>query len=82
MDIRHYFNTVDFCQFNKSNQSNWKYSIGAAIEKKTSLLTPQNIKKLDIAIIGVPFDSRKTDNNLSDAPDKIRDEIRSENQIA
>ena len=75
IDVRHYFDTVDFSQFSETVQSNWKYLFGAAIEKKTSSLTPQNIHKLDIAIIGAPFDSRKLDNNLSDAPDKIREEL-------
>ena len=75
MDVRHYFDAVDFIQFSETSQSNWKYLIGAAIEKKTSSLTLQNIQKLDIAIIGTPFDSRKAGTNLSDAPDKIREEL-------
>ena len=75
MDVRHYFDKVDFTQYYETSQSNWKYLIGAAIEKKTVSLTPQNIQKLDVAIIGVPFDSRKIEPNLSDAPDKIRKEL-------
>lgn len=75
IDVRHYFDAVDFTQFSEKVKSNWKYQFGAAIEKKTTSLTPQNIKKLDIAIIGAPFDSRKLDNNLSEAPEKIREEL-------
>ena len=75
MDVRHYFDAVDFTRYSETTQSNWKYLMGAAIEKKTTSLAPQNINKLDIAIIGAPFDSRKKDNNLSDAPDKIREEL-------
>ena len=75
MDIRHYFDPVNFSQFSSSNNSNLKYSIGSIIEKKTLSITEQNIHKLDIAIVGAPFDSRKIDNYLSDSPDKIRDEL-------
>ncbi len=75
IDVRHYFDAVDFTQYSETAQSNWKYLFGAAIEKKTTSLTSQNINKLDIAIIGAPFDSRKLDNNLSEAPEKIREEL-------
>ena len=75
MDIRHYFETVDFKQFKQNIQSNWNYLFGAAIEKTTSSLTQQNIQKLDIAIIGAPFDSRKTGNKLSDAHNEVRKEL-------
>jgi len=74
MDIRHYFNSVNFLQFTGRNNSNWKYSLGAVIEKKTRSITVQNIHKLDIAIVGAPFDSRK-EKYISDAPDKIREEF-------
>ena len=75
IDVRHYFEAVDFNRFSETAQSSWKYLFGAAIEKKTTSLTPQNINKLDIAIIGAPFDSRKLDNDLSKAPEKIREEL-------
>ncbi len=75
MDIRHYFDAVNFLQFSASNHSNWKYSIGAVIEKKTSSLTTENIQKLDVAIVGAAFDSRKADAYSSAAPDKIREEL-------
>jgi len=75
MDIRHYFDAVNFLQFSAFNHSTWKYSIGAVIEKKTSSLTTDNIQKLDVAIVGAPFDSRKPDAYSSAAPDKIREEL-------
>lgn len=75
MDVRHYFDAVDFSQLSEKRNWNWKYSIGASIEKKTTSLTPQNIQKLEAAIIGVPFDSRVDDKNISEAPNKIREEL-------
>lgn len=75
MDVRHYFDAVDFSQYSEKRTWNWKYVIGAAIEKKTVSLTPQNFQKLDAAIIGVPFDSRGEEGNTSEAPNKIREEL-------
>ena len=75
MDIRHYFDAVDFSNYSESGRSNWRYSIGASIEKKSSSLTTQNIKNLDVVIIGAPFDSRNNSTGSSDTPDKIRKEL-------
>lgn len=74
MDIRHYFDAVDFSGFRESGSFYWKHSMGEIIEKNTTALSIHNIKKLDVAIIGAPFDSRK-EINTSDAPDKIRAEL-------
>jgi len=71
MDVRHYFDSVDFSTFRDSRQLAWKYTLGAAIEKNTGSLSSKNIQKLEIAIVGVTFDSRKKEKK-SDAPDKIR----------
>ncbi len=75
MDIRHYFNSVNFLQFSALSRSNWKYSIGAVIEKKTLSLTAQNIHNLDVALVGAPFDSHRANVHSSAAPDKIREEL-------
>lgn len=75
MDVRHYFDAVDFSQYSEKSTWNWKYLVGAAIEKKTVTLTPNNFQKLDAVIIGVPFDSRIEKGNFSEAPDKIRAEL-------
>jgi formiminoglutamase len=75
MDVRHYFEEVNFTQFSGSDASGWKYSVGAVIEKNTTTLSLANIQKLDLVIIGVPFDSRKTEINSTKAPDEIRKEL-------
>lgn len=75
MDVRHYFDSVDFSKFFDLGQLGWKFSIGAVIEKNTSKFASDNIQKLDIAIFGVPFDSRKENTNSTVAPDKIREQL-------
>jgi arginase family enzyme len=49
--------------------------LGAVIEKNTKALTKENIHKLNIAIVGVPFDSRKEDTYSTEATDKIRSQL-------
>ncbi len=74
MDIRHYFDDVDFSEYHNSGFLQWKYSLGENIEKITRSLTPENIHKLDLAIIGVPFDSASSNIN-SESPNIIRKEL-------
>ena len=74
MDIRHYFDEIDFSKYHQQGLYQWKYAIGASIEKTTLAISPDNIQKIDLAIFGAPFDSRAK-NNTSDAPDKIRNEL-------
>lgn len=74
MDIRHYFDEVDFSKYHQPGLYQWKYSIGESIEKTTLAITPENIHTLDLAIVGAPFDST-TPNHNSEAPDKIRNEL-------
>ncbi|HSO86603.1 MAG TPA: arginase family protein [Draconibacterium sp.] len=75
MDIRYYFTPVDFSTYYNSGHLTWKYSLGAVVEKNSLALTKENIHKLNIAIVGVPFDSRKEDNYSPQATDKIRAEL-------
>lgn len=75
MDVRQYFDAVDFSKHSVKSNWNWKYLFGAAVEKQTVLLTSQNFQKLDVVVIGAPFDSRIEETNSSEAPDKIREEI-------
>ena len=75
MDVHYYFNSVDFSQFHNSGHLNWKYSLGAAIEKNSQVLLKENISKVNVAVIGIPFNSMKSDINSPDSPDKIRAEL-------
>jgi len=75
MDIRCYFDSVDFSTYYNSGHLNWKYSLGATIEKSTLSLSKENIQNLNIVIVGVPFDSKKENTYSPEAPDKIRAEL-------
>lgn len=75
MDVQYYFNSVDFSQFHHSGHLNWKYSLGAAIEKNSQILSKENISKVNVAIVGIPFDSRKENTFSPESPNKIRAEL-------
>lgn len=75
MDIRYYFDEVNFSAHYDSGLLNWKYSLGAIIEKNSKSLTKENIQNLNIAIVGIPFDSRKEDNYSPESADKIRSQL-------
>lgn len=75
IDIHHYFDAVNFIGFSETSQTNWKYSLGAAIESKTTSIDLNNYKKIDIAIVGAPFNSSDEENTAGKSPDKIRKEI-------
>ena len=74
MDVHYYFNSVDFTTFYNSGHLNWKHSLGADIEKNSQVFSQENIRKLQIVIVGIPFDSRKK-NYSTNAPDIIRSEL-------
>jgi len=75
MDVRYYFNPIDFSTYYNAGHLNWKYSLGAAIEKNSQFLSKEKIRKINIAIVGIPFDSRKENTYSPEAPDKIRSEL-------
>lgn len=75
MDVRHYFDSVDFAEYTEVEFPGWEYSIGAGIKKTTDSVSVDNVKELDIVIVGVPFDSNSEKENAINAPDKIRKEF-------
>lgn len=75
MDVQHYFDPVDFAAYYSSGHLNWKNSLGAVIEKNSQSPLKSNIGKLNVAIIGIPFDSRKADPYSPESTDKIRSEL-------
>lgn len=75
MDVHYYFNSVDFSQFHNKGYLNWKNSLGAAIEKNSLVNINEKLSKVNVAIIGVPFDSRKDDTYSPESPNKIRAEL-------
>ena len=75
MDIRFYFEPVDFSKYQNQGPLNWKHTLGAIIEKNTVSLNPVNTRNLQIAIIGAPFNSSAKTSEISNIPDKIRTEL-------
>jgi arginase family enzyme len=75
MDVRQYFEDVDFTYFSELNHAAWKYTMGAAIEKNAKQLIRGKYLKLDLVIFGAPFDSRKPEYYSTKTPDKIRKEL-------
>ncbi len=72
MDIRFYFDPVNFDTYRNSGPLNWKYTIGGTIEKNTNTIKPGNLKNVQIAIIGVPFNNSSLKQDYTTVPDKIR----------
>ena len=75
MEVNYYFDSVNFQSFYNSGHLSWKYSLGAAIEKNSLNLSKENIKRIQIAIIGVPFDTRKENTYSPEAVNNIRAEL-------
>ena len=75
MDIKYYFDPVDFSKYQDNGHLSWRYSIGSVIEKNTKALFEAKKPKLDLAIVGIPFDSRNEDFYTSEVPGKIRTEL-------
>jgi formiminoglutamase len=74
MDVRQYFNPLDFTMFSEK-ENRWKYSLGQLVEKSTGKVTFSNLHKLDVVIIGVPFENGIYVGKKTNVPNKIRNEL-------
>lgn len=72
MNLFPYFDAVDFSQYVDDVSFAWKYSMGATIEKNTLKLQEGRLKNIELAIIGVPFNSEHDDFKRTPTPDKLR----------
>lgn len=70
MDIRLYFNAIDFSKFLADSRQKDKNSLGSLIQKNT--LAYETLKKIDIAIFGVKNEDRTPNKGTAKAPDEIR----------
>ncbi len=75
MNLLHYFDAVDFPAMAKDISYNWKYSLGACIEKQTLKLCDETVKDVEVAIVGVPFETIHNDCQIVDVPNQIRKEL-------
>jgi arginase family enzyme len=72
MDVRFYFDPVNFDNYRNSGPLNWKYTIGGMIEKNSSAIQPGNLKNVQVAIIGMPINNSALKPEYTTVPDKIR----------
>lgn len=75
MEVFDYFIPVDFSKFDLNTRDLGKYSLGKSIETFTAKLSEANLSKIQIAIIGVPFDNGDYKTGAGHAPDLIRDQL-------
>ena len=75
MDIKQYFNKVDFSLFYEKNTNNRKYSLGHAIDKSTEKLNEANLQKVDAVIFGVPCFNEVWDESKTKSTNRIRKEL-------
>lgn len=75
MDLHPYFNAVDFSELTKELAYTRKYSLGANIEKHTRKFLEGSLKNVEIAIVGVPFETVENSCVPTDVPNQIRKEL-------
>ena len=75
MDVRHYFNAVDFSLLIEKSTTGYKYCLGTTIEKYTRKSTSGDMQKIDLAIVGIPMYEGEWQENGSQTPDLIRKEL-------
>ena len=75
MDVKQYFNPVNFSLFQKKNAANWKYSFGQSIDKLTQNLTESNLQKVDAVMFGVPCFNGVWNESKIKPTNKIREEL-------
>ena len=75
MDLNHYFDSVDFSIYIESTRLKWKQTLGAVIEKNTLAFNEKNQAAVDIAIVGVPFESLENEMVASEVADLVREEL-------
>lgn len=75
MNLHPYFDAVDFTEFAKDISFSWKYSLGANIEKRTLKFCEGNVKNIEIAIVGVPFETVNNNCVISNVPDLVRKQL-------
>ena len=75
MNLNHYFDPVDFSVYPESARLKWNQSLGAAIEKNTAAFNEKNRAGVELAIVGVPFESQENEVIPSDSADLVREEL-------
>ncbi len=72
MNLSDYFFPASFPVFEKPVNLPEKYTLGYAIQRQNAALSDALIKKIDVALIGVPFEDGEYRNNKLSSPDILR----------
>ena len=72
MNLPDYFDPVDFSQIKSNGYPQGKYSLGVAVEKDSTAISSSALTKMDVALIGVPFENGQWQKKNNSAPDNIR----------
>lgn len=75
MDIRHYFNPVDFTQHYEKGRLTWKQSLGSQIENGTQSFDPDSNWKPDLVLLGATYNSDEKEGSCTTAPDNVRERL-------
>ena len=75
MELNHYFDAVDFSAYAKESPVAWRFSLGATIQKNTTKLNSTNLSNVEVALVGVPFETRNNESVITNVPDQIRKEL-------
>ncbi len=78
MDLLHYFEPVDFEQFEYADWCNKKHTLGVLLQKNQEKLRPE---KAELIIIGVSEDRNSSIQGAAKAPDEIRKHLYNLNRI-
>ncbi len=75
MDLRYYFQEVNFDHLFDENQIVEKSTLGYIIQKNNQKFKPEDLKKFDLAIIGLPDEEKTPNKGTAKAPDEIRKQL-------
>ncbi|MFV0591911.1 MAG: hypothetical protein ACK5M7_11050 [Draconibacterium sp.] len=75
MDLKPYFDAVDFSSYPEKSRLSWKQTLGAVVEKNTLALNDANLAKVEVALIGIPFETIENSCISNSVPDTIREEL-------
>ncbi len=75
MDLKPYFDAVDFSAYPEESRLSWKQTLGAVIEKNTQALNESTLAKVEVALIGLPFETLENSCVHNSSADSIRAEL-------
>ena len=75
MDLNHYFEPVDFSVYSENSKLKWTKTLGAVIEKNTQSVNNKNWETVEVAIIGLPFETQENGCVQSMVANRVREEL-------